>query len=192
LPKFLDVKQWLRVLWQNPLLFLATLLLGAATSFVYSYAPLHRAKDWKIEYLDERLVIRSKQVGELEEELRKARKSLEGTPSGEELGAVRAQLKEATSLASAREKEMEALSRKLRSTQKSRDEWKSRYDATSSQLEAAAAEPEGAAAKSAVAKSAAARNAAADSSRAKAPDPEPPIDAAESNPAAPAPPRDDD
>ncbi len=192
MPKFLDVKQWLRVLWHNPLLFLATLLLGAAISFVYSYAPLHRAKDWKIEYLDERLVIRSKQVGELEEELQKARKSLEGTPSGEELGAVRAQLKEATSLASAREKEMEALLRKLRSTRKSRDEWKSRYDATSSQLEAAAAEPEGAAAKTTVAKTAGAKTAAADSARAEAPDPEPPIDAAESNPAAPAPPRDDD
>ena len=116
MPKFLDVKQWPRVLWQNPLLFLATLLLGATTAFVYFYAPLHRAKDWKIEYLDERLSIRSKQVRELEENLQKARKSLEGTPSGEELGAVRSQLKEATSLASAREKEMDALSQQLRIT----------------------------------------------------------------------------
>ena len=177
MPKFLDVKQWPRVLWQNPLLFLTAVLLGATTAFIYSYAPLHRAKDWKIEYLDERLSIRSKQARELEAELRKAREALEGTPSGEELGALRAQLREATRLASAREKEMESLSQKLRSAQRSRDEWKSRSATTLAKFEALNVEP---------------GTAAADPAPAAAADPEPPADAAEASPAAPAASRDDE
>jgi hypothetical protein len=132
-----DVKQWPRVMWHNPLLFLTALLLGAVFAFVYSYAPLHRAKDWKIGYLEERLSIRTNQAKELEQELREARASLEGTPSGEELGAVRAQLNEATSLADAQKKEMTELSRKLESAERSRNKWKSRYADALPELEAA-------------------------------------------------------
>ena len=136
MPKMFDVKQWPRALWQNPVLFAVALLLGAATAFAYSYAPLHRAKDWKIGYLEERLSIRTSQARELEQELQGARAALEGTPSGEELGAVRAQLKEATSLASAHEKEVAALSRKLESAERSRNQWKSRHSQARAEIEA--------------------------------------------------------
>jgi chromosome segregation ATPase len=106
-------------------------------AFVYSYAPLHRAKDWKIGYLEERLSIRTNQAKELGQKLREARASLEGTPSGEELGAVRAQLNEATSLADAHKKEITELSRKLESAERSRNKWKSRYNDALPELEAA-------------------------------------------------------
>ena len=137
LPKIFDVKQWPRVLWQNPVLFGVALLLGATSAFVYSYAPLHRAKDWKLDYLEERLSIRTNQARELEQELQQARSALEGTPSGEQLGALRAQLEEATTLAAAHKKEMAALARKLESAERSRNKWKSRSSQASAELEEA-------------------------------------------------------
>jgi DNA-binding transcriptional MerR regulator len=136
-----DLKQWPRVLWQNPLLFLVALLLGAVIAFTYSYAPLHRAKDWKIGYLEERLGIRTNQAKELELDLHQARAALEGTPSGEELGAVRAQLNEAMDLADAQKdthkKKLAELARKLESAERSRNKWKSRYEEARPAFEAA-------------------------------------------------------
>ena len=35
--------------------YLWTFLAGGLIAFVYSYAPLHDAKNWRIDYLEERL-----------------------------------------------------------------------------------------------------------------------------------------
>lgn len=131
----LDVRPWPKVLLRYPLLILTALLLGGLAAFAYSYAPLHAAKDWKIDYLEERLEVRNQQVRELEESLAAARASLEGTPSNDEIGALRTQLKEATQLADSREREVASLQKKLDSTAKSRDQWKSRHAAVVAEME---------------------------------------------------------
>ena len=94
----LDVKPWPRVLLQYPLLMLTAVLLGAGGGFAYSYAPLHRAKDWQIDYLQERLDSRTGQVESLERELVETRGALDGQPSSDELDAFRTRLDEATSM----------------------------------------------------------------------------------------------
>ena len=48
------------------LIFLA----GALLAFLYSYIPLHNAKNWKIDYLEERLVAKDNELGELQRKLR--------------------------------------------------------------------------------------------------------------------------
>jgi predicted nucleic acid-binding Zn-ribbon protein len=117
------------------LLILTALLLGALLSFAYSYAPLHRAKDWKIDYLEERLEARNAHVLELEAQLREARASLEGTASDDEVRALRTRLDEATRLAESREQEITDLEQKLESASRARDSWKSRHAAIAANLE---------------------------------------------------------
>ena len=136
-----DPTPWPRVIWHYPVLFLAAILLGAICAFAYSYAPLHRAKDWQIGYLEERIELRSSQVEELERGLEEAEKSLVGQPSGEELSAVRAQLAEATKLAESRDRELETLDGKLKSVTRSRDSWKSRHAEARAALDERNAEP---------------------------------------------------
>jgi hypothetical protein len=135
LHELLDVRTWPRALLRYPLLILTALLLGALLSFAYSYAPLHGAKNWKIDYLEERLESRNAQVLDLETQLREARASLEGTASDDEVRALRTRLDEATRLAAAREQEIAALEEKLESANRSRDSWKSRHAAAVSDLE---------------------------------------------------------
>ena len=132
----LDMRPWPRALLRYPLLILTACLLGAIGAFTYSYAPLHRAKDWRIDYLENRLEIRNALVHELEEELGEARSSLKGQPSGEEMKALRAQLGEATKLTAAREREIKGLDRKLASMKKSRDSFKRRHASAVADLEA--------------------------------------------------------
>jgi hypothetical protein len=135
LHQLLDMRPWPLVVLRNPLLILTAVLVGALAAFAYSYAPLHRAKDWKIDYLEERLEGRRDQVREFEERLTSAHASLDGTPSDEEIRALRTRLEEETRLAASREKENKALDRKLESLTRSRDSWKSRHAAVAQDLE---------------------------------------------------------
>lgn len=132
----LDVKPWPRVMLRNPLLILTALLLGALLAFAYSYAPLHRAKDWKIGYLEERLESRNEQVRVLEQQFGEAQSSLDGTPSDGEISALRTRLDEATKLAESNKKEVDKVEGKLASMTRSRDSWKSRHGAAMKELEA--------------------------------------------------------
>jgi len=135
LHELLDVRPWPRILLRHPLLIVTAFLLGGITAFAYSYAPLHRAKDWKISYLEERLSNRNTQVEELEAKLAETTSSLEGQPSNEELKGLEAKLAEADQLAKTRERQIDDLEAKLSSATRSRDSWKSRHAATLAELE---------------------------------------------------------
>ena len=133
--ELLDVRPWPRALLRYPLLVLTALLLGALLAFSYSYAPLHRAKDWKIDYLEERLESRNQEVREFRLNLAEARASLSGTLPVEEIAAIRMQLDEATRLADSREREITSLRKKLAQARNSRDQWRSRHAAALSEIE---------------------------------------------------------
>lgn len=139
--KLLDVRPWPHALLRYPLLILTAFLLGALLAFAYSYAPLHSSKDWKIDYLEERLESRNEQVGELEAELEKARASLDGTASDEEVQALRKQLAEATKLADSRRSEIASLEKKVDRATRDRDTWKKRHATAMKELEEQTANP---------------------------------------------------
>ena len=124
-----DMRPWPRALLRYPLLILTTLLLGALLGFSYSYAPLHRAKDWKIDHLEKRLTSRNEQLTKLEENLAQTSASLSGTLTPEEIAAIRTQLREATRLADATQREVSTLQKRLERATKSRDRWRSRHEA---------------------------------------------------------------
>ena len=121
---------------QYPLLILTAVLLGGAATFAYSYAPLHRAKDWQIAYLEERLHTRTEQVETLEEELRQAEATVEGQPSNDEVKSLRAQLDEAQGLNDSLEKQVGDLEQKLAQATQSRDSWKKKHGALVAEVEA--------------------------------------------------------
>ena len=73
----LDMRHWPRILLHHPLLILTAILLGAGLAFAYSYAPLHRAKNWEIAYLNDRLESRTGQLEDLETRLRQADSALD-------------------------------------------------------------------------------------------------------------------
>ncbi len=125
----LDLRPWPRALLQYPLLILTAVLLGGALAFVYSYAPLHRAKDWEIAYLEERLQTRTEQVETLEAELRKAEATVQGQPSNDEVKSLRAQLDESQSLSASLQKQVGDLEQKLTQANRSRDSWKKKHGA---------------------------------------------------------------
>ncbi len=133
--ELLDVRPWPRILLRYPLLILTAFLLGGIVAFAYSYAPLHRAKDWKIGYLEERLASRNAHVQELETALQEAKSSLEGQPSNDDLKTLESRLAEANRLAKTHEKQIGELEAKLASATRSRDSWKSRHASTLAELE---------------------------------------------------------
>ena len=125
--RLLDVTPWPRVIWHNPLLILAAFLVGGTVAFAYSYAPLHRAKDWKVDYLEDRLEARNEQVRDLEAQLGEAHGALADAPSGEQLSALKSQFAEATHLVDSQKREIDSLKRKLESASRSRDSWRAKH-----------------------------------------------------------------
>lgn len=109
----LDVSLWPRALWQQPLLALLLFVLGGGASFIYSYAPLHRAQEWRISYLEERLTVRNDQVHELEEQLRESQAVLQTLPTPEGIAALEAELGETSALLASRDQEVASLERRL-------------------------------------------------------------------------------
>ena len=88
---------WLKLVWSHPTLFLATFLAGAIAALVYSYAPLHSSKNWKIDYLEGRVDSQNEQINQLEAELVQSRSQTKGQPQPGELVALRSQLEQAQS-----------------------------------------------------------------------------------------------
>jgi hypothetical protein len=122
-----DWRSWGRALWLHPILFLLVAMLGAAGSFAYSYAPLHRAKDWKVEYLESRLDKGNLELTELREGLAAARAQLDDSPPAEEVKALRATREQNTELSASKQREIDALERKLEGVTRSRNSWKSKH-----------------------------------------------------------------
>jgi len=124
-----------------PLLILTAILVGSIAGFAYSYAPLHRAKNWKIEWLEERLANRTAAVEELERELGELRTAGESEPTGDEMNALRAQLAEANGLAAAQKQELAELERQLADANGARDSWQSKHAQVASRLEQLESQP---------------------------------------------------
>jgi len=127
----LDPMAWGRALWQNPLLFLTAMLIGAIATFVYSYGPLHRSKDWEIRYLETRLQSRNAYARELEGSLEGADAGPVELPSDDALQVLRAGLERSNERALSLERDaegaLEKLKGKLAGMTRKRDSWRSKH-----------------------------------------------------------------
>jgi len=116
-------------------IYVATFLAGGLISFVYSCAPLHNAKNWKIDYLEERLHARSIQVEELEGQIAELSSVSEDDSRAEELEMVKKDLASRAKSVSELEKKIKDSKKREKELTRSRDTWKSRHAKVESELE---------------------------------------------------------
>jgi hypothetical protein len=116
-------------------IYVGIFLAGGLISFVYSCGPLHNAKAWKIDYLEERLEARTTQLVELESQIAEQKSASDDTSRADELTKLRDDL-------ASRSKSIEGLERKVAGSKKrekeltrSRDTWKTRHAKLEAELE---------------------------------------------------------
>jgi hypothetical protein len=107
---------------------------GAVTAFVYSYVPLHNAKNWEIGYLSERLAAKEEQLIQLETRLSAAEASVSGRPDAETFGLLQDELDTA-------DKTIKYLERRIAKEQKrggdleqAVNQWKKKFEKAEQQI----------------------------------------------------------
>jgi len=107
-------------------IYLGVFLGGAILSFAYSYAPLHNAKNWKIGYLEERLLAKDAEIEALGAKLRQLEGSLSDVPDGETFKVLQDELVTADKTVKRLEQEVSKLEKRAKEAERPRDQWKAR------------------------------------------------------------------
>lgn len=108
-------------------IYVGVFLAGAIGAFLYSYIPLHGAKDWKIDYLEERLATKDLELEQLGEKLRQMESALKDVPDGDTFKVLQDELVTADKTVKSLEQQVGKLERRLEETERSRDQWKARH-----------------------------------------------------------------
>lgn len=150
----------LRVLWRHPIHIAAALLIGAVGAFVYSWGPLHRAEQWKIGYLEERVDEQNRTIREMEDEMVALRAETSSQPDPKDLAAEREAAKKARRELASAQKEAARHEATIKSLRRSVSQWKSKAEKADAEIESlraslvaadSAAPPSGAGASASVA-----------------------------------------
>jgi hypothetical protein len=107
-------------------IYLGTFLAGGIITFAYSYHPLHNAKNWKIEYLEARMVAKSARLDSAAEKLAVLEREALGRPDFEVFEGVQDQLTKAEKSVTSLEKKVSWSDKKIRELEQSRASWKRR------------------------------------------------------------------
>lgn len=107
-------------------------LAGAILAFLYSYIPLHNAKNWKIDYLEERLVAKDTEVGALERKIADLEGDTADKPDAQTFKQVQEELASAHTTVKELERQVAKLEGRTRDVEKSRNDWKSKFEAAES------------------------------------------------------------
>ena len=135
------LRDGLRVLAYQPLLFVLAVLAGGALGVGYTCGPLHGAKEWRLDYLDTQLGIQNERVRDLELELARRLESHQTSS----LAVESAELEELAQAAEERDRltqRAESADEELAKAMRSRDEWRSKYRSADAQLSQARQEKE--------------------------------------------------
>jgi hypothetical protein len=110
-------------------IYVGVFLAGAILAFLYSYIPLHNAKNWKIDYLEERLVSKDNEIELLEQRLASLEIDAADKPDGQTFKQVQGELVSADKTVKDLEQQVRQLERQARELEKAGRDWKSKYDA---------------------------------------------------------------
>lgn len=121
-------------------IYLATFLCGGVFAFAYSYAPLHSAKNWKIDYLNGRLEAQSGRLGEITAELDTLQTDSASRPDAETFVMLQSELASADKTLADLERKFEKSERRVKELERSRKNWREKAKAAESKSEALAAE----------------------------------------------------
>lgn len=130
---------WLRLARRFGLL-VGLFVAGAVTAFVYSYVPLHNAKNWEIEYLTERLAAKEEQLIQMETRLSAAEANASGRPDAETFGLLQDELDTADKTIKDLERRLGKEKKRVGELEQARTHWKKKYEQAENARELAAAE----------------------------------------------------
>lgn len=110
-------------------IYVGVFLAGAILAFLYSYIPLHSAKNWKIDYLEERLAAKDNEIEVLQQRLTSLEVDAVDKPDGQTFKQVQGELVSADKTVKDLDQQIKQLERQTRELEKTSREWKSKYDA---------------------------------------------------------------
>lgn len=119
-------------------LLVGLFLAGALTAFIYSYVPLHNAKNWEIEYLTERMQAKDEQLILLETRLSTAEADVTGRPDAETFGLLQDELDTADKTIKDLERRLGKSKKRVDELERARSHWKAKYDEAETARSAAA------------------------------------------------------
>lgn len=108
-------------------LYVGVFLAGGLFAFLYSYLPLHSAKDWKIDYLEERIAAKDQQLETVSAELASLEVDTADRPDGDTFKLLQDELASADKDVANLERKLEKLERRNKELEKSRNQWKARH-----------------------------------------------------------------
>jgi len=101
---------------------------GAVTAFVYSYVPLHNAKNWEIGYLTERLEAKEEQLVQMETRLSAAEANATGRPDAETFGLLQDELDTADKTIKDLERRVAKEQKRADELEQAREHWKRKFE----------------------------------------------------------------
>lgn len=107
---------------------------GAVTAFVYSYVPLHNAKNWEIEYLSERLAAKEEQLIQMETRLSAAEANVSGRPDAETFGMLQNELDTADRTIKDLERRIAKEQQRVAELEGARNQWKKKFEQAEKEL----------------------------------------------------------
>ena len=127
---------WLRLARRFGLL-VGLFIAGALTAFIYSYVPLHNAKNWEISYLTERLEAKDAQLILMETQLSSAEADVTGRPDAKTFGLLQDELDTADKTIKDLERRIGKSKKRVAELEKARTHWKKKFDAAETERLAA-------------------------------------------------------
>ena len=111
---------------------------GAILAFVYSYVPLHNAKNWEIGYLEERLEAKDQQLVQLETKVSTLESDVSLRPEAETFKLMQEELATTDKTIKELERRLARSEKRVKELERARTHWKKKFDAAEA---AAAAAP---------------------------------------------------
>jgi len=108
-------------------IYAATFFGGALLAFVYSYMPLHSAKDWKIDYLEERGAAKDVELEATRGELASLEADSAERPDAQTFKVLQDELAVADKTVKRLEKHVARLERRTKELERSRNNWKAKH-----------------------------------------------------------------
>jgi len=121
-------------------IYVGVFLAGGLISFVYSYSPLHKAKAWKIDYLEERLETKDGELQAVQQELASVKADNHDMPDGETFKMLQDELVTVDKTVKELERKLGKSDRRVKELEKSRDNWKTKAAKAESKRDALAAQ----------------------------------------------------
>ena len=120
-------------------IYLGVFLAGGLIAFVYSYSPLHKAKNWKIEYLEERLEAKEVELQTAGQELASVTADNEDKPDTETFKLLQNELVTVDKTVKELERKLAKAERRMKELETSRNNWKAKTAKAESMRDALAA-----------------------------------------------------